>query len=186
MRRAAALLLALAAAAPPATARAQERGALASPLAFWQALGEPTLERLIGRALDANPDVRAVRARVGEARATRTAAALGLTPPVTARAAYSRQRLSAAAVPGAGAGSPADLDVWEAGVQLGWELDVFGRLRGSLDGRNALLDAAEEDLRGVRVLLAAEVAAAYFDLRGAQDRLAVARRNAERSEERRV
>lgn len=179
MRRAAALVLALAAAAPPTGARAQERGAPASPLAFWQTLGDPTLERLIGRALDANPDVRAVRARVGEARAMRTAAALDLTPSVTASAAYSRQRFAAAAFPGAGGGSPSDLDVWEAGVQLGWELDVFGRLRGSLDGQNALLDAAEEDLRGVRVLLAAEVAAAYFDLRGAQDRLAVARRNAE-------
>src|SRR5690606_19639420 len=99
MPRAAALLLALAAAAPPSAARAQERGVSASPLAFWQALGDPTLERLIGRALDANPDVRAVRARVGEARAARAAAALDLTPSVTASAGYSRQRLAAAAFP---------------------------------------------------------------------------------------
>src|SRR5690606_33753563 len=154
-----------------------ERGSSASPLAFWQALGDPTLERLIGRALDANPDLRAAAARVGEARAARAAAALDLIPSVTASAGYSRQRL--AAFPGAGGASPSDLDLWEAGVPLGWELDVFGRLRGSLDAQNALLDAAEEDLRGVRILLAAEVAAAYFDLRGAQDGLAVARRNAE-------
>jgi multidrug efflux system outer membrane protein len=62
---------------------------------------------------------------------------------------------------------------------MSWELDVFGRLRRSLRGQTALLAAAEEDVRDVQVILAAEVARAYFDLRGAQDRLAVAQRNAE-------
>lgn len=62
---------------------------------------------------------------------------------------------------------------------LSWELDVFGRVRRSLEGRSALLDSTEEDVRDVQVLVAAEVARAYFDLRGAQDRLSVAGRNAE-------
>ncbi|MGH7540330.1 MAG: TolC family protein, partial [Gemmatimonadota bacterium] len=66
----------------------------------------------------------------------------------------------------------------EAGVQMSWELDAFGRLRRSLEGRSALVDAAREDVRDTRMLLAAEVADAYFRLRGDQDRLAVARRNA--------
>jgi outer membrane protein TolC len=69
--------------------------------------------------------------------------------------------------------------MWEAGVLMSWEVDVFGRLRGSLRGRNELLASTEEDVRDVQVLLVAEVARAYFDLRGAEDRLAVARRNAD-------
>jgi NodT family efflux transporter outer membrane factor (OMF) lipoprotein len=52
-------------------------------------------------------------------------------------------------------------------------------VRRSVRGRAALADAAQEEVRDVRVLLTAEVADAYFELRGAQDRLAVARRNAE-------
>src|SRR6266540_3374862 len=63
--------------------------------------------------------------------------------------------------------------------QVSWELDVFGRIRKSTQARGALIGAAEEDVQDLEVLLAAELATAYFDLRGAQDRLQVARRNAE-------
>jgi NodT family efflux transporter outer membrane factor (OMF) lipoprotein len=72
-----------------------------------------------------------------------------------------------------------DQNVWDAGLQLSWELDVFGRIRKSTQGRGALISAAEEDVQDLQVLLTAELAVAYFDLRGAQDRLQVARRNAE-------
>jgi NodT family efflux transporter outer membrane factor (OMF) lipoprotein len=176
--RSAALLLVPLALAAPLGARAQDAAPRPSPVAFWQAVGDTTLQRLIGEALDANRDLRAIEARVREARATRAEARLDLAPIVTSSAAYSRQRLASASFPGAGGGLPAQ-SVWDAGLQFSWEVDVFGRLRRTLDARNALLASAEEDVRDVQVLLAAEVAGAYFDLRGAQERLAVARRNAE-------
>lgn len=170
------LLTGVAMAAPVA---AQDAGQpAASPVAFWQSVGDTTLERLIGDALAANRDLRAVEARVREARAVRTESALDLAPVVTASAGYSRQRLASASFPGAGGTLP-DQDVWDAGLQMSWEVDVFGRLRSSLRGRSALVASAEEDVRDVQVLLAAEVARAYYDLRGAQERLDVARRNAE-------
>lgn len=174
---AAAPLLVPLALAAPVPAQAQE-DAPPGPVAFWQTLGDPTLERLVVRALEANHDLRAAEARVREANATRVQATLDLAPVITASGGYSRQRLSSASFPGA-AGRLPDQDVWDAGVQMSWELDVFGRLRNSLQGRNALLASAEEDVADVQVALVAEVARAYFDLRGAQDRLAVARRNAE-------
>lgn len=145
---------------------------------FWKTLGDTTLERLIGRALEANRDLRAVEARVNESRAIRTEARLDLAPTITASAGYSRQRLASTTFPGAGGELPGQ-DLWDVGVQMSWEVDVFGRLRRSLRGQNALLAAAEEDVRDVHVILAADVARAYYDLRGAQDRLAVARQNAE-------
>lgn len=149
-----------------------------SPGAFWAAAGDPTLGRLIEVALERNPDLRAVDARVDVARADRLAATLDLAPAVTARGGYTRQQMSGASFPGLG-GSLPEQDLWEAGVQLSWELDAFGRVRRSLQGRSALLDATEEDLGDTRLLLAAEVAGAYFRFRGEEDRLAVARRNAE-------
>lgn len=157
--------------------RAVDEDGAASP-ALWRALGDTTLERLVTDALAANPDLRAADARVRAARALRTTARLDLRPSVTASGGYTRQRVSSALVPGAG-GSLPDQDLWDAGVRMSWEVDVFGRGRRTLRGRGALVDAAEEDVRDVRVLLAAEVARAYFDLRGAQDRLSVALRNAE-------
>jgi NodT family efflux transporter outer membrane factor (OMF) lipoprotein len=148
------------------------------PGRFWQALGDTTLTRLIAVALDANRDVDAAEARIAAARAVRTEAALDLAPTITADAGYSRQRLASASMPGL-TGSLPDRDIWEAGVQLSWELDLFGRNRNALQGRGALLDAAEEDVRGAQVIVAAEVARAYFELRGLEERLSVAERNAE-------
>jgi len=149
-----------------------------SPVEFWRSVGDPALERLIERALAANNDVRAAQAAVREARATRGEAVLDLLPSVTASAGYSRQRLASAALPGATGRLP-DQNVWDAGVHASWEVDVFGRLRHSLEGRNAASASAARDVDDARVLLAADVALAYFALRGAEERLAVARRNAE-------
>lgn len=176
---AASLLLAVLALLAPLTTQAQAgRDTSPDAVSFWHALGDTTLERLVGQAIGANHDLRAVEARVREAGARRVEAALDLAPVITAVGGYSRQRRSSATFPGAPGRLP-DQDVWDAGLQMSWELDVFGRLRNTLAGRNALLAAAEEDVSDVQVVLAAEVALTYFDLRGAQDRLAVANQNAE-------
>jgi NodT family efflux transporter outer membrane factor (OMF) lipoprotein len=146
--------------------------------AFWKTLGDTTLERLVGDVVKSNHDVVAARARLNGARAERTRTALDFAPTVTAATSYTRQRLSSAAFPG-GFGAFPDQTVWDAGLQLSWELDVFGRIRKSTQGRNALIGAAEENVQDLQVVLASELATAYFDLRGAQDRLQVARKNAE-------
>ncbi len=171
------LVLLLGLLAPAAHAQLPERP-VAPDLSFWHALSDTTLERLILEALNANHDLRAVEARLQESRSVRAQSALDLVPRVTAVGGYSRQRLSGATFPGLSGRLP-DQNVWDAGVQMSWELDVFGRLRRSLQGQGALIASAEHDVRDVEVILTAEVASAYFDLRGMRDRLAVARRNAE-------
>jgi len=62
---------------------------------------------------------------------------------------------------------------------LAWEVDVFGRLRGNTRGQGALAESAREAARDVERLVSAELALAYFDLRGARAPLEVAQRNAE-------
>lgn len=151
--------------------------AAVSRTAFWETLGDSALVRLVVQGLEANHDVRAAAARVRGARAERSLSAFDLAPTVTVAGGYTRQRLSSASFPGFG--SFPDQDIWDVGVDAFWEIDVFGRLRRNLQGQNALLGSAEEDLRDVQVLLTAELASAYFDLRGAHGQLDVARRNAE-------
>ena len=150
----------------------------ATPAEFWSALGDTTLVRLVNETRLANQDIRIAAARASGARAARTGAALDLLPVVTTRGGYSRQRIASASFPGASGAFP-DQNVWDAGLALSWEVDVTGRLRNSLRARNALADAATEDVRDVEVALTAQVASAYLALRGAQERLAVARSNAE-------
>jgi NodT family efflux transporter outer membrane factor (OMF) lipoprotein len=145
---------------------------------FWQTLRDTTLDRLIGEVTQQNLDVRGAQARVRAARATRDRALLDLAPTASFNGGYARQRLSSASFPQAGGQFP-DQDIWDAGFDASWELDVFGRLRNNLQAQGALTEASREDLRDVEVSITAELARTYFELRGAQEQLDVARRNAE-------
>jgi len=142
---------------------------------FWQRLGDTTLARLTEEALRANQDVQVAQARVRQAQASRLNAQLDLAPTVTVAGGYTRTRISSASF---GIEVP-DRNLWDAELRAAWEIDVFGRLRGNLRGQNALGESAREDVRDVWRLVASEVATAYFELRGAQEQLEVAQRNAE-------
>lgn len=145
----------------------------------WEQLGDSTLSRLVAEVLRANPDVQSATARVRGARAARLSATLDFVPTVTAAGGYTRQRLAAASFPIGGGGAFPDQNIWDAGFDASWEVDLFGRVRKNVKGQGQLVDAAREDLRNVQVTLAAEIARAYFELRGAQEQLAVATKNAE-------
>ena len=144
---------------------------------FWRRLGDTTLTRLTDEALRANLDVRAAQARVRGARAARARAVLDLTPDAVVGGGYTRRRLASASFPGVTGRLP-DEDIWDAGFDAAWEIDLFGRLRHNVQAQDAFVAVSQEDLRGVLVTLTAELARAYFELRGAQEQLAVAQRNA--------
>ena len=139
---------------------------------------DTTLTRLLHEAVRANLDVRAAEARVRGARAARSEAMFDLAPTVTFGAGYTRQRLSSATFP-VGFGSFPDQDIWDGGFDASWELDLFGRVRRSVQAQGAFVAVSQEDLRDVQVSLTAELARSYFELRGAQEQLSVAQRNAE-------
>jgi outer membrane protein, multidrug efflux system len=146
----------------------------------WPDLGDTTLSRLVNQLTSSNLDVRAAEERVRGARAARTEATLDFAPTVTFAGGYTRQRLSGATFPaGFGSGTFPDQNIWDAGFDASWELDVFGRVRHNVQAQGALVGVTQEDLRDIQISLTAELARAYFDLRGAQEQLAVAVRNAE-------
>src|SRR5208282_3859421 len=68
-------------------------------------------------------------------------------------------------------------DLWLAGLDAKWELDVFGGERRQVEAAKAEEQAAAEDRRDVMVSLVAEVALDYLELRGSQQRLAIATDN---------
>jgi NodT family efflux transporter outer membrane factor (OMF) lipoprotein len=149
-----------------------------SPAPFWRELGDTTLTQLIEESLRANTDVRVAEARLGGARASRRLAALDLMPTVTAAGSAMRQRPSIAQAPGLSGRLPQQ-DVWDVGFDASWEIDLYGRLGRTVGAQRALVASAEHALEDVQVSLAAEVGRTYFELRGAQQQLEVAQRNAE-------
>lgn len=149
---------------------------------WWREFHDDTLDRLVARAAATNHDLRIAAARVREARALRTTAVLDLAPVVHADAGYTKGVRS---LDGAG-GLPRpqrEVELFDAGFDASWELDVFGRVRRGLEASTAAVAAAEADRRDVLVSVVAEVARNYFELRGAQLALAVARQNADNQRE---
>lgn len=141
--------------------------------AFWTVFDDATLSRLVQQSLLANHDLRIALARLNEARALRGVARLDLAPVTTAGGGYTDQRLAAAAA----AGGIREFEGYDAGFDAFWELDFFGRHRRALQAANAELGAAEATLLDTQVSVAAELTRSYFELRGYQQRLEVARRN---------
>jgi len=161
-----------------ATPVVREQAAAAGTTDYWTQLGDTTLSRLVGEVARANLDVRSAEARVSAARSAKIRSALDLTPGAIVSGGYARHRLSTATFPGATGVFP-DQNVWDAGVTASWDLDVFGQIRQTVQAQGALVSVAQEQLRDVQVSLTAELARTYFELRGAQEQLAVARGNAD-------
>lgn len=148
---------------------------------FWKQFNDPQLNALIEEALSANHDVRIAMARLREARALRGEARLDLAPTVTEQASHVDARASERQAPFTGVDR--DQDYYETSFDAFWELDFFGRARRGVEAASAELQAAEANFYGTQVIVTAEVARNYFDLRGTQTQLEVARRNAENQRE---
>lgn len=164
------------------SAAAPEREALAE---WWTALGDAQLTELVRRAVRGNLDVQAAEARVREARARRVVARSGFFPKLEASGSASRSDASDSlrndsANVGGSAGAN---NLYSAGLDASWEIDVFGGVRRGLEAAQADVVRSEEDLRDVLVSLAAEVALSYVDARSFQARLAIAHANLEAQEE---
>lgn len=151
--------------APAGFAGASEQFPATAPdLAWWHALGAPTLDDLVERALRDNLDLRAALARIAQARAAAGVADAALQPQLDANGSYERvDTTESTPLPIRGI----QYDAWSLGLGASWELDLFGRLRRESEARGAELGAAEADARGVRLALVAEVVVAYADLHGA-------------------
>jgi len=162
------------------SAAAEEIEASESPLeTWWTTLNDPKLVELIHEARRENLSVQTAAARVQEARAQLGIATGQYYPDVIVDGSYSRVDPSenSAQIPFPGAADPFDL--YNLGVGFGWEIDVFGRLRRGAESARAGLEASIEDYRDVMVVLMADVAANYIEVRTLQERIKYGRANVE-------
>jgi NodT family efflux transporter outer membrane factor (OMF) lipoprotein len=156
--------------------------------ARWNALGDAGLQALLRRAAQANHDVQASALRVLQARALERTARAGGGPALAAAAGATRERLSedgagtrlVSAIPGADhaqvlSALAEPFTVWQAGFDASWEPDFWGRVRRSVEAAQAQGLQAEADARQMRLVVAAEVARGWFELRSSQRQLAIAR-----------
>lgn len=145
---------------------------------WWRAFDDPLLEDLIERAIADNKTVEQARARVIEARARRGATAGSFLPSIGASAGATRtasdERFGA---PGDDVITRNNDEIYTAGLDASWELDLFGGQRRAFEAATANLGASEADLRDALITLLGDVAVNYTSVRMTQARLEFAERN---------
>ena len=169
---------------------AQQKGVAARAVElaqWWTKFNDPLLDSLVERAAKSNPGPAFGRSPYtrGSGIASRDRCS-GAWPTLDVSGSYTRNRASenAIAAPGQGAviapsggGANLDQNLYRTGFDATWEIDVFGRVRRSVEAADATIEVTVEDRRDVLVTLLGEVARNYIDLRGVQRQLAVARAN---------
>jgi outer membrane protein, multidrug efflux system len=145
---------------------------------FWAVFGEATLNELVQAALEENKDLERARANLRASRAARRLTGFDSYPTITASAGRFRRLQSEHQRPDLTRDERAG-DNAEAGFDASWEIDLFGRVRRGREAARAEEQVAVAQLRDAQVTVTAEVARNYFVLRGLQEQLTVATRNAD-------
>jgi multidrug efflux system outer membrane protein len=145
---------------------------------WWRSFDDPLLNEVIAQALSSNLEEKIALSRVHEERASLVISHAGLFPTLDLDGSYTRQRYSANTPFGEFPQViPREENMYEAGFDASWELDVFGGIRRGVEASQAQLDASIENLRDVQVTLLAEAARDYVAVRALERRLQIAREN---------
>ncbi len=162
----------------PAVFRGEEGQAQAESIADanWSTVAsDPVLQELIRDAIANNLDLRTAAARVAEARARYGVVKSYIYPQIGVSGGYTSQQDSLLADQPQGQPSNSSYDNWNAGVEVAWELDLFGRIRRQSEAAFALYLATEQGQRAVLVSLIGDVSTNYLLLRQLDLELEIAR-----------
>ncbi len=133
--------------------------------AWWQIFHDAELDRLEQELLQANQSLAAAQDRLSQARSQARIASSAYFPTVTVDPSGQRQEISSNRAFAGGELPPFTQSNFTVPFSVSYELDLFGRVRRNLEATNASLQGSAADLENVRLVLSAELAADYFNLR---------------------
>ena len=137
---------------------------------WWEVFNDPLLDDIIQRATKGNLDLKEAFYRIQEARARRGFAKGQFYPDVNAGGTWFRARESEAFFP-LNQTAKFNENYAAVGMDGNWEIDAWGRIRRSVESTNAGLEASVEDYRDTLVMLYAEIASNYMEVRTQQERI---------------
>ncbi|WP_437883237.1 efflux transporter outer membrane subunit [Pseudomonas sp. LRF_L74] len=145
---------------------------------WWDTFNDPQLSALIQRVAKDNLDLQLAASRLEQSRAARIGTAADEWPDLNGTAGYSRSRNSQNGLsdPSGHSGKSA-YNLWQAGFDSSWELDLWGRVRRQVEAADAAVQVSVEELHGVRLMVMADTARNYIQLRGTQRSLAIVEQN---------
>ncbi|CAI3788785.1 Toluene efflux pump outer membrane protein TtgI [Pseudomonas sp. MM227] len=140
---------------------------------WWQQFDDPTLNRLVNESLQGNRELRVAFARLKASRAIRDDVANDRFPVVTSRAS---SEIGKSQIPGQ-TNDRVNTERYDLGLDMAWEVDLFGRIQRQLEVSYAQQGEAAANLQQLQVTLIADLVDAYGQLRGAQLREKIALAN---------
>jgi multidrug efflux system outer membrane protein len=148
-----------------------EEAAGVANTAWWEQFNDPVLNELIETSLEENRDVRIAAARVEQFAANLRISRSEFFPQIGYDVSANRDQAAQTSLP---VGTDPVSDTYQATINVGWELDVWGRIRRASEAARADLLAAEEGRRTVILTLVSSVATSYVTLRSLDRQLEVA------------
>lgn len=148
---------------------------------WWERFGDRQLDALMQKAVVSSPTLAAATARLAQARSLVTVASAGLLPQANLSVRAANQRISANR-PLTKYGSPnfsTTQDDFVLSLGVSYEADLFGRVERTIAGARASAAQSAADLENTRLLLTADLASAYFNLRQVDTELDVLARSIE-------
>ncbi|MGH9642151.1 MAG: efflux transporter outer membrane subunit, partial [Terriglobales bacterium] len=149
---------------------------------WWELYHDDALNGLEQDVLQANQSLKAAQHRLSQARALARVASAGFFPTATTDPGGTRQRVSGNRPTGGASSSLIRSDTENNFIipfDVSYEVDLFGRVRRNLEAANASLQSTAADLGNVRLVLSAELAADYFNLRELDREAGVVRQSVE-------
>ncbi|MBB6559164.1 NodT family efflux transporter outer membrane factor (OMF) lipoprotein [Acidovorax soli] len=146
---------------------AQPGGGQAVPTAWWSLYGDATLDTLQQQAAAGNQNIAQSVARLRAAQAAVASSSASLLPSLGASASSSRAR-SGSTLQADGSSNARISTSHSLGLNASWELDLWGRISGTVDAARASAQASADDLAAMRLSVQATVAQTYFSLRAAE------------------
>jgi outer membrane protein, multidrug efflux system len=152
---------------------------------WWTVMNDPMLSEIVTQVMGSNLDLKQAEMRVREARLTRALISKNSDPSIDASGNYRRFTNSETTAPsrpridGGGEG----FNLFQAGFDSIWELDVFGRTNRAVEAADADVETQQWARRDIMVSLAAEAARAYVELRTSQQRIVTLRQNVSTQEQ---
>lgn len=147
------------------------------PVQWWRLFNDEILTELQKRAQGGNIDLQIATERIEQSRAQLSIASSHSLPRVGADLSYANEALSEHGKFAALGAPTAASEFWQLGFDASWELDLWGKMRRMRENAGATLMATVLDRETARVVLSAELARAYLQLRGNQARLKIAQKN---------
>ena len=154
---------------------------------WWRIFGDPVLTNLETRVAEANLDVRTAAIRIAESRYQRGVTAAAELPSINGDGKYQRELYSKNGIislltpllgPAGSSGvSIAPINEYTVGLDMSWELDLWGRVRRQVEAADAQVEQAEDRRRDALVSSLAELARNYIQLRGTQEQIRIAENN---------